>query len=175
MRSFLAACLVLLFASSAHAQMYGSDLGLSFTPTVQNAAYSSGNSLGGLQTVAILRAPLSSGIFDSLSIISKGGSTTAMTVYLFDTNPSGSTCTDKNAFVLAAADISKLAMAPFVLTPAIVGVGTTATIAQLTQVVSIRNQDSPSTNNVYICIVAGGTVTPASTTDLVAKISAAQD
>ncbi len=153
----------------------GYNVGVAFTPTVQNASYSSGNSLGGLQTIAFFRSTAQpSGIFDNFLITSKGGSTVAMTVYIFDTNPSGSTCTDKSAFSLAVADVAKLAMAPFVLTPAIVGAGTTATTAQLAQNASVKNGDGANVS-LYVCLVANGTVTPGSTTDLVGKISGAID
>jgi hypothetical protein len=174
---FAAACIAMLAGifAPASAQVVGYDGAVSFTPTVQNAAYSSGNAMGGLQTVKFFRPPQYSGIFTSFQITSKGGSTAAMTVYVFDTNPSSSTCTDKSAFSLANADISKLAMQPFVLTPAVVGAGTTATTAQQVQVVSMINQDSTRTPNLYVCIVAGASVTPASTSDLVAKITGALD
>jgi hypothetical protein len=177
MRKILAACGLLLSAiiAPAAAQVIGYDGSVSFTPAVQNAAYSSGNSLGGLQTVQLLRPPQYSGIFTSFQVTSRGGATTAMTIYIFDANPSASTCTDKSAFSLAAADVSKLAMQPFVLTPAVVGAGTTATTAQQIQAVSIINQDTTRSPNLYVCIVAGGAVTPASTSDLIAKISGALD
>lgn len=174
MRSkILGACFALL-STAAGAQQFGLDKSVSFTPTVQNAAYASGNAMGGLQTIAFFSIT-GTGIFDQFLITSKGGSTIAMTLYIFDTNPTGSTCTDKSAFSLATADVSKLAMAPFVLTPAVVGVGVTTTLAQLSQIGSIGNHDSPQAPNLYICIVAGGTVTPASTSDLSAKISGVVD
>lgn len=176
MKRLLAGLVALLLCSPVFASLYGVDYGISFTPTVQNAAYSQGNSLGGLQSVNFFRSNTQpSGIFTNFSISSKGGSTTSMTIYIFDTNPTGSTCTDKVAFSLANADIPKLAMQPFVLTPAVVGSGTTATTAQQTQSISISNLDTVPTVKLYVCIVANGAVTPASTTDLVAKISGALD
>src|SRR5579859_7235155 len=55
------------------------------TPTVQNAAYSSGNAIGGLQTVALFRtAAQPSAVLNNISVASKGGSTTALTLYIFD-------------------------------------------------------------------------------------------
>lgn len=178
MQRILAAALFALFAfiSSAHAQNYGRESAVSFVPTVQNAAYSTGNSLGGLQTVPFFCCtPALSAIMDNFQLMSKGGSTVAMTVYIFDTNPTNSTCTDKTAFSLASADLPKLAMSPFVLTPAVVGSGATATLAQLVQVTSIINLDAPRLGNIYVCIVANGAVTPASTSDLVGKISGTLD
>lgn len=173
----VAAALSLVGIASASAQSNALNTGVPIIPTLQTSAYAAGNSLGGLQTIPVFRTTaIPSGIFDSFMITSKAGSTVAVTVYIFDKSPTGSTCTDKVALSLAAADITKLAMAPFVLTPAVIGNGTTATIAQLAQVVSIKNQDGPpATRNLYVCIVANASITPASTSDLVAKLSGALD
>lgn len=153
----------------------GFDIDVSNTPTVQNAAYSSGNAIGGLQTIAFFRQNTQpSGILNNISVVSRGGSTTAMTFYIFNANPSGSTCTDKSAFSLAAADVSKLiATIPPVLTPAVVGAGTSATTASQQLPVSVKNGES--TVNLYVCVVVGGSVTPASTTDLIFKFAGVQD
>jgi hypothetical protein len=152
----------------------GFDTNISNTPTVQNAAYSSGNAIGGLQTIAFLRTAGGSGILNNVSVWSKGGSTTAITDYIFNANPTSSTCTDRSAFVLAAADVSKLIIAiPPVLTPAVVGAGTTDTTASQQSPISVKNGDS--TVNLYVCPVVGGTVTPATTTDLVFGYAGVQD
>ena len=66
-------------------------------------------------------------------------------------------------------------MAPFALTPAVVGTGSTVTFAAQAQTLSVRNQDVPVSTNLYVCIVAGGAVTPATTSDLVGKILVAVD
>ena len=151
-------------------------------PTIQNASYSSGNAIGNsgtngaLQTITPFRSVQPTGILNNESIWSLGGSTTAITLYIFKANPINSTCTDKAAFVLAAADVPKLINAiPIVLTPAVVGVGTTATTAASQSPISIRNQDNPTTNKLYICPVVGGTVTPASTSDLIFNYSGIRD
>lgn len=179
---FIAVLALVALTASAMAQapqtirgnVGGYEFAVASTPTVQNAAYSSGNAIGGLQTIAAFRTPGGSGIVNNVSVWSKGGSTTAMTIYMFNSNPSASTCTDKAAFVLNAADISKLvAVAPPVLTPAIVGAGTTATTASQQTPVNMVNGDA--TQNLYVCAVVGGSVTPASTSDLVFKFAGVQD
>jgi hypothetical protein len=109
-RSILVAGLCLLLAPSALLAQSLS-IGQPFTPVVQAAAYSSGNAMGWLQSVSLLQ-PSKAGVFNGLMIASKGGATTALTFYIFDTNPTASTCTDKVAFVLNAADVAKLAMRP---------------------------------------------------------------
>lgn len=153
-----------------------SDFDVSLTPVVQAAQYVSGNAIGGLQTISPFRGVNPTGILNNISVWSKGGSTTAITFYIFHSNPTASTCTDKVAFVLGAADVNKLlTFIPPVLTPAVIGVGTTATTASQQLPVSVRNQDNPSTINLYICAVYGGTVTPASVSDLVFNFSGVRD
>lgn len=155
----------------------GSEFDVSVTPVIQNAAYSSGNAIGGLQTISVFRNSYNpEGILNNISVWSKGGSTTAITFYIFHSNPVNSTCTDKSAFSLNANDVSKLITSiPPVLTPAVVGVGTTATVASQQLPISVKNQDSPSTINLYVCAVVGGTVTPASVSDLIFNYSGIQD
>ena len=176
MRMKLALAALLCSTALANAaQTGGYDNGIPFTPTITATTYSSGQSMGGLQTVQVFRTTTyTAWIFDNFQLTSKGGNTGAMTVYTYDTKPIG-TCTDTQAFVENAADIAKRFMAPFVLTPAVVGAGASSATGQLTQVVSGQNHDSPQTQNLYICIVAGASITAGSTSDLVGKISGAQD
>lgn len=172
---------ILGLANPARAQNVGGyDTAALVTPTIQASAYASGNAVGALQTVRVFRTPFNvpggqaSGIFTGVNMFWKGTETTALTFFVFDSAPSGSTtCTDKSAFVLAAADIPKLAITPFTLTAAAPSVGTTATMATSTfQPLSISNKDN--TTNLYVCVVSGGTFTPA-VGDLNYKISVAQD
>jgi hypothetical protein len=165
----------LLFGSALAANVGGYDNGISFTPTLSVTTYTVGQSMGGLQTVKAFRTTtVTSWIFDIFQITSKGGNTGAMTIYTYDTAPSG-TCTNGSSFSENAADIAKRFMAPFVMTPAVVGSGATSATAQLLQVVSGQNHDSPQTQNLYICIVANGSIVVGSTSDLVVKIGGAQD
>src|ERR1700757_3005773 len=96
-KRLLAAAMLLAAATCCPANatnVGGYDNGISFTPTVQNAAYSSGQAMGGLQTVQVFRTSVySAWIFDSFQITSKSGQTVAMTIYTYDTKPTG-TCTD---------------------------------------------------------------------------------
>lgn len=172
MNRILAALAAVLTASSA---MAGND-GVSVTPTIQTAAYTSGNAIGGLQTVPFFRSAylLPSGALDDVQLMSKSGATTPITFYIFDTLPTATPCTDRSAFSLGAADVPNLAVQPFTLTPAAT-TGTTVATAQLTQAMSVANQDTPKGRVLYVCLVVGGSVTPASTTDLVFKLSGAFD
>lgn len=155
-------------------QVGGYDKFVTSTPTVQNAAYSAANAIGGLQSISYFRGNGGTGILNNISMWSKGGSTTPITLYLFQSNPTGTTCTDKVAFSLGAADISKIvAGGPIVLQPIAV-VGTTATNASIQLPISVQNNESTST--IYGCAVVGGSgFTPASTSDLIFNFSGITD
>lgn len=159
-------------------QVGGFDAIISNTPTVQNAAYSASNAIGGWQQIAVFRsAAQPSGIIDYISVASKGGSTTALTVYAFNKSSANltSTCTDKSAFALTAADLSALIPGfPVTLTPATTQ-GATITSASQSVVVSVKNADGTPSTNITLCAVVGGSVTPASTTDLVFNVALVQD
>ena len=148
------------------------------TPTVTAGAYSTSNAIGGWQQIAVFRsASQPSGIIDYVSVASKGGSTTALTIYAFNKSSANltSTCTDKNAFALTAADLSALIPGfPVTLTPATTQ-GATITSASQSVVVSVKNADGTPSTNITLCAVVGGTVTPASTTDLVFNVALVQD
>jgi hypothetical protein len=160
-------------AAQEAVQAGGYDISVPIVPIVQNGSYSAGNALGGLQTIPIFRGKIfPSGVWNGIWAAWKGGNTTGVTIYVFDTQPSaGTTCTDKTALTLAAADIAKLAFAPINITAMSAFQGSTFAIAESIQVRSIRNGDSPLTNNIYVCAVVNGTVTPSSTADFVLKIS----
>ena len=151
---------------------------ISNTPTVQNAAYSASNAIGGFQQIAVFRSSAQpSGIIDYISVMSKGGSTTALTIYAFNKSSANlsSTCTDKSAFSLNSADLSALIPGfPVTLTPATTQ-GTTVTSASQSVVVSAKNADGTPSTNITLCAVVGGSVTPASTTDLVFNLALVQD
>jgi len=156
--------------------LFGADRDIAVTPTVQNSSYSSGNAIGALSTVSVLRGDaVYGGIINNFWIASKSGQTPTITVYIFSANPTGSTVTDKSAFSLASADLSKLIVAPFALTLA-APTGTTASFAQLSNIgAEFANQDSPTTTNIYVALVSGSTFTPGSTSDIVFKVNVTQD
>lgn len=145
-------------------------------PTVQNAAYAAGQSLGGLQTISIGSTSGISGILDQVSIASTGGSTVATVMYVWDKNPSGTTCTDKTNFVKSQTDNQHLITGiPILLTPALVvsaqDVTTYAAAANLTN----NFVNSSANTNLYVCLLANASVTPATTTDYRINIQGVKD
>lgn len=141
----------------------GTDVKISVIPTVQNAQYVSGNDIGGLVSFTLPRTV--SGIFNSILIKFVGGATTTITAYIFDSNPTGSTFTDKGTFTVATADLDKMICAPIALTPAAL-TGSSVTFAENANMARMFN----TTATIYIGFVVGGTFTPASVADLHASI-----
>lgn len=151
---------------------------VSNTPTVQNAAYSASNAIGAWQNIPIFGGVTKpGGIINYVSVASKGGSTTALSIYAFSRSSANlsSTCTDKSAFSLANADLPYLIPGfPVTLTPATTQ-GTSVTSASQAVVVSTANQDAARSQNIAVCVVVGGSVTPASTSDLVFNFAILRD
>jgi hypothetical protein len=139
------------------------------TPTVQNAAYASGNCVGGFNSVTFQgTGPIN--FLNDVRVMSQGGGTETLTAYVFDQNPSGSTCTDKSTFTLATADTAKLLLAPFALTLAAL-TGAPQSFASNPNLARIPKS---GTTTLYYALVAGGTFTPASTTDLIVGFQVVQ-
>ena len=111
---------------------------------------------------------------DLIQLMSKAGATAPITPYIFDTFPAATTCTDRTAFSLGAADVPSMVMQPTTLTPGAVP-NASYTEAQITLLISVANQDSPKTRSLYVCLVLGATLTPASTSDIVLKMHGAMD
>ena len=171
----LLALLLLFLASPAMAQQRY-DASISVPMTVTATSYTSSKSLGGLYTVPVFRFHQDGARLQWASVRSSSGITPAVTIYVFNANPTGSTCTDTSSFVLVAADVPKLVYtasltlaAPQGSTPT---VGTTAQNLAL----SMSNADATPTKNAYVCIVVGsGGATPASTTDLSFSLGVSPD
>lgn len=132
---------------------------VSNSPTLTTgSAYASGNSLGGLQTFSGVTGT-GGGWIQTISAASLVGSTHEIDVFVFNANPTGSTCTDKTAFALAQADFSKLVPGSPIVVSASIAAGTpTVRVAQ-----NLAISFQPST--LYVCYVTRGTPTFASATD----------
>ncbi len=143
-------------------------------PTIQAAAYASGNNIGGKQTVSFFRNTTQpSATLSQFMLGWAGVETTPITVYIFSKNPAGSTFTDKGAFTLAAADAQYLVTPPFTLTAA-AATGSTQTFASQSLSLSVKNQDTSVSTNLYVALAIGGAVTPA-VGDLFFSIYGVQD
>src|SRR5579871_2674689 len=153
----------------------GNQFNASVIPTVQNAAYAAGQSLGGLQTISIGSTNGLSGVLDQVSVASKGGSTVGMVVYVWSKNPTNTTCTDKSNFVASQTDNQYLVTPPFLLTPALVA-SAQDTAAYTPPWTGIGNFVNGSSNtDLYECVLANAAVTPATTSDLRFNLQGTKD
>jgi hypothetical protein len=145
-------------------------------PTLQTAAYAAGAALGGTQTLALARTNGGSGIITSLMLQSKGGSTNTVWIYAFQKSPV-STCADKSAFSFSSADRPYLVPGfPQSVTLASPGSWDTASEASVMNLTAnFKNQDSTPGPWIYFCLVTAGSVTPATTSDLIFTVGLPQD
>lgn len=122
-----------------------------------SSAYTAGDSLGGLQTLSSVGSH--GGYLHTVSIFSASGDTAEADAFVFNANPSASTCTDKTAFALAAADAGKLLPgSPIAITSSFAAGTPTVRVAQ--------NLAIPfAATTLYVCYVTRGTPTFSATTD----------
>lgn len=140
-----------------------------------SSAYTSGNAIGGLMTIAgasrvsgSLGAAGTGGIIQQVVANSKSLQTTQVDVFLFNSNPTGSTCTDKTAFVLATADFDKVIGVASVPGTAANNSGWfgggTGSVGQANNLAMAF--DLASGTSVFACAVTRGTPTFTATTDI---------
>lgn len=125
--------------------------------TVTAGAYAANDSLGGLQTLSSVGT--NGGYLQSVSITSTSGVTSEIDLFIFNANPSASTCTNDAAFALAAADVGKLLPgSPIAVTSSFAAGTPTVRVAQ--------NLAIPfAATTLYVCYVTRGTPTFSATTD----------
>lgn len=133
-----------------------------------SSAYTSGNAVGGLITLAnavrvsgSLGASGTSGLIQDVAVNMKSAQTGQIDLFFFKANPSGSTCTDKTAFVLATADFDKvIGVAHIVDWTA----GNVASVGQLSNYAKFFGLSSAT--SLYACAVTRSTPTFTATSDL---------
>lgn len=153
------------------------------TPGVQIAQYVSGNCYGGIFGISLVtkngpNSTVTNQAFtlNALKVSSVGGqSAVQMIAYVFDSQPTNSTCLDRSTFTLSSLDIPKLLAAPFPLTQGL-QTGTSSTFAE--QINMTRESYNhgvvvgPGSPIVWVALVSASTFTPASTTDLIVTAQA---
>ena len=161
-------------ASTEPAIVVGASTVVSATPTVSTTAYTAGDCIGGKLTFAgMARANGLTGLIQTAMIHCKSAQTFAADLIVFHTDPAASTFTDNAALALNAADFDKVALRiPFVAgdwsnlgTPSIAEVS-----AQGKQY-----KAAAGATTLYGILVARGTPTLASTSDLKVVVKAMLD
>ncbi len=144
----------------------------SAAPTVTAAsAYAIGNEVGGLLTFTnVVNAGPLSGVLQSIEVMAKSVQTTGLKLYLFSTNPTNSTWTDKSAPAINAADIPFL-MGEYSLVTPDSGLGT-HTVWNLD---GIGKAFVAAAMTIYGVLVCTGTPTWGSTSDVTVKLGVLKD
>lgn len=167
------AILGLLAALSVHAQTQfpqqvttgRSTIGID-QPTVANSSHTSGQCVGGFRSVTVADYYGQSGFVVNFRVASESGVTPTLTIYLFDSNPSASTCTDAGTFTLANADLDKLIVAPTQTAITLAApTGATQTFGSVDfappRVTVAGGKGTSGLKTIYYGIVTGTTFTPA--------------
>lgn len=145
---------------------------VSATPTVSTTAYTSGDCIGGLMTFsAVTRGAGLAAILQTALIQCKSTQSFAADLILFHTSPASSTFTDNSAIALNAADFDKVtARVPFASTDwSNLGTPSVAEVSAQGRLVKSVGTD------LYAVLVARGTPTLGSTSDLKVVLKAMPD
>lgn len=141
------------------------------TPTITaSSAYAAKNVVGGLITFSSALLTAQSGIVQSVVLKCKSVQTAGFELYLFTSNPSNTTWTDKSAAAINAADVFSCE-GPIPLTVADSNLGTCT--YYLNPAVGLAL--NAGTTTLYGVLITTGTPTFASTSDLQIQITLLQD
>lgn len=143
---------------------------VSTIPAVTAGAYSAGQSVGGLLTFPIGVANDPQGMLQNIYVESKGGSIVRLDIYVWDAKPTHTTCNDNANFVYAQAD-EKAVVVRTSITPAVIAGGQDTSSSGQSAALWGGFVVSDGTPNLYVCILAHASVTPATTSDYVISIS----
>ena len=158
---------------------------LPVTPTITASAYSAGNCMGGLLTLANAFRAVASGVgtgatarLTGLTVIDKGNQKAALTILLFDRKPA-STYADKATPSIGADQANivgqiKVATADYTSNG---GDSPQVAVAEEQCSILLQTNDPTAANrlNLYAVVITTGTPTPASTADLTLKFKIQQD
>ncbi len=138
---------------------------------VTAAAYSAGNAVGAKRTLSnAVRTP-GTGILESIVLLDRANQKAAMTLFIFDADPTAATITDKTAFVFSTDDLKVIAQVN-------IGAGDYVTTnGKAIAVVSGLNiaLKAASGTTLYAALVTTGTPTFAATTDVQLSFGILQD
>lgn len=151
------------------AEVGGNEILVQVAQTVTaSSAYASGNAIGGLMTLVNAArvsgangAAGTSGLLQSVTMNTKSAQTTQVDVVMFNANPTGTTCTDKTAFAVAAADFDKVSGVAHMTDFTSLGTPSVGQAQNLAMPYALA-----SSTTLYACAVTRSTPTYAATTDV---------
>lgn len=137
---------------------------LQLWPTVQAAAYTAGNCIGGLLTFQnAVNGIGGAAIVQSATVTFLNGAVPTLDLILFAAQPSASTITDRTAIAVNAADVAKVLGVLHLTDATLLGASAPSVVQCGTQVLPIT---VGSAVNMYGALVARSAVTPGSTSDV---------
>jgi hypothetical protein len=149
-------------ATEAHlGEVGGNVANVQTTPTTTAVAFTTGWSVGGLQTIAsAARVSGGTGLLQDVVVSIKTNQTATYDIFLFNDTTLSSTCTNAAAFVYSSADFAKLVGVIHVTD---ITAGNTTSVAQA---LNLAKTYKAVATSLYACAVVRGTPTWGSTTDL---------
>ena len=153
---------------------------LTATPTITAGAYSSGNLLGGLLTLAGAArvnadtGGLATGTIRTVTLTDKANQKSAVDVVFFVANPTNTTFTDHAAAAINVADLPNVAGHVSIVA------GDYISLAASTNAVATKgglgiSYKIPSGSSLYACLICRGTPTYASTSDVSLRVTVGKD
>jgi hypothetical protein len=132
-------------------------------PTVNTAAYSAGNTVGGIQTLTnAVRVSGGTAVLESIHIIDRANQKAAFDILIFESNPAAATTTDHAAFVWSTDDL-KLIGHVAVSAADYVTVGGEAVAHETSLGIALQASGSA---NLYVVAVTSGAPDYVAATDL---------
>ncbi|MGI4812907.1 MAG: hypothetical protein ACRYGG_06175 [Janthinobacterium lividum] len=145
------------------------------TPAVTTTAYAAGQSVGGIQTLALTRVGQTSGYVQGMTVTFNDAQTPggALDLVLFSSNPTASTTTDHSAVNIVPADLGKLIPGGVLHFTDCTTLGT-GTACQL-QNVSIPYVVATTAAPIYGLLVTRAALTLGSATDIIENATGTQN
>jgi hypothetical protein len=141
------------------------------TAVSTSPAYSAGDAVGAKRTIAnAVRTP-GTGVLESVTILDRANQKAAMTLFIFDADPTAATITDNAAFVFSTDDVKVIAQVNIAASDYVTT--NSKALAQKTGLgVALK---ASSGTSLYAALVTTGTPTYAATTDVQLEYGILQD
>ncbi len=140
------------------------------TAVSTSPAYQAGDAVGGKRTLANALTAVGTGILESVAILDRANQKAAMTLFIFDEDPTAATITDNSAFVFSTDDLKVIAQISIAA-----GDYVTTNSKAVAQKTGLGTTLKASGTSLYAALVTTGTPTFAATTDVQLEVGILQD
>jgi hypothetical protein len=140
------------------------------TAVSSSPAYTAGDAVGGKRTLTNALLAANTGVLQSVNILDRANQKAAMTLYIFDADPTNATITDNAAFVFSTDDLKVIAQ---------VNISTTDYVTNnskaFASIGGLNISLKAGGTTLYAALVTAGTPTFAATTDVQIEVGILQD